>query len=99
MLEGRSLVEAGSECCLIEARQGCAELLHTGHQRVPTAAWDFPLPLEEQLVHLPELPLQTGAGGGLGGADTTLAMIEHGTEHELHLPLAHVFVYDGRLYR
>ena len=94
----RSL-RAGSKRSLVEARQRGGELLHPSYQRVATATRDFPLPLEEQLVHLPELALQPGAGGGLSSTDTALAKVEHGTEDKLHLPLAHVFIYDDRFYR
>ncbi len=99
VLKGGPLGEAGGERGLIEARQGGGELLHPRDERVAIATGNIPLTLEEQLVHLPELTLQAGAGGGLGRADTALAMIEHGAEDELHLPLAHVLIYDDRLYR
>ena len=99
VLERRPLGEAGSERRLIQTRQRGGELLHPSYQRVATATRDFPLPLEEQLVHLPELALQPGAGGGLSSTDTALAKVEHGTEDKLHLPLAHVFIYDDRFYR
>ena len=92
-----ALFEAGAERGLVEARQRRSELLQPGHYRV--AAGDFPLALEEQLVHLPELTLLPGARRGFGGADAALAEVEHGAEDELHLPLAHVFVNDFRLYR
>ena len=97
VLERHPLFEAGSERSLVKARQCRSELLQPGHYCV--AAGDFPLTLEEQLVHLPELPLQPGAGSGLGGADTALAKVEHGTEDEFHLSLAHIFIYDDRFYR
>ena len=99
VLKGRPLGEAGGERGLIQVRQGRRELLHGGYECCVITARDITLPLEKQLVHLPELALQAGAGGGLGGAYTALAMIEHGTEDELHLPLAHVSIYDFRLYR
>ena len=99
VLEGRPLGHAGSERGLIEARQGCGELLHPRDERVAITTRDIALTLEEQLVQLPELALQAGAGGGLGGAVAALAMVEDGAEDELHLSLAHVLIYDDRLYR
>ena len=99
VLKGCALGQAGRERGLIEVGQGGGELLHPRDERRAITAGHIPLTLEEQLVHLPELALQAGAGGGLGGADATLTMVEHRAEDEIHLSLAHVLIYDDRLYR
>jgi hypothetical protein len=89
-----ALVHALREGGLIEAGEARGEVFHQLDQRAAALAPDGRLLLEQDLVHLPELPLQSGACRRLGGTLAPITIAERVAEDEAHLAGTHILLDD-----